>query len=234
VQGAIFLLSKNPGFAPSIPIAQVVRHGNIGDVEPRRLRSVVPISLLRVCRQLRAECSVVLFGENIFRIWFLSETGLALCYRQLIRHITFDVQPHQRMYKPRWSGLEEVSYAWKRHFWPYVVEKGMKVLEQFSNVETVTIQLTSRDHGQAWRPAFFDIQHKTKEHRIAVAARWLHPRCPLENARLRACLRLELQPPHLLQEEDYKDSRFAREEEDESEWDYTEFAEAFQLMKSLE
>ncbi|KAH7083764.1 hypothetical protein FB567DRAFT_594283 [Paraphoma chrysanthemicola] len=233
VQGAIFLLSMNPWAMHPASIGQVVRHDNKGPVEPKRLRDVVPMTLLRTCRQIRSECSPVLFGDNIFRVWFLTTPDLAPCYRQLIRHITFDLQPDQKMYRPRWSGLEEVSYGWNRRWWPDVLAKGLRMLDQFPNVEVITIKLTSKDHGESWKPAFFDIEHKTREHRVAVAARWLHPRCPIEDARLRRCLRLELQTPRVLAKDDYTGSRFAPDEDGESEWDYTEFADAFQLMKSF-
>jgi hypothetical protein len=151
-----------------------------------------------------------------------------------VRHVMFTAKPDHRIYKP---DFDEVNHGWRRHFWPSVITAGTKLLERFPSLETLTcIPHTPSDSG--WRPVFFAAGYKTKEQRIALAAQWLRTRCPIDNDRLRTCLQLEFVPTrglskeHGLSNEDFRGSRFAPDE-DEDDWDHTEFRDAFQLMKSF-
>jgi hypothetical protein len=245
VQGAIYIfspesfsrISTSYTFSPNLPSritvgkARIVRHGNEGPIEPRTLGRVITLSMMRVCRQLHAECAPVLYGGNVFRIGPESEMRTSLVYRQLVRHVTFKADVDYRVYK---TNLEDVNYGWKRRFWPSVVSDGSKTLERYPNLETLTILLTSPKYGQAWRPAMFAVANKTKEQRIALAVGWLQLRCPLQDERLRACLKVELVPPSgVISKEELTGSRFAVDEDEEAGWDCAEFAEAFQLMLRL-
>ncbi|CAO2655267.1 Nn.00g103310.m01.CDS01 [Neocucurbitaria sp. VM-36] len=229
VHGAILIYSPNPYAVPPITKAMLVRHKGEGPVEPQPLGDLIPMALLRTCRQLHAECSAVLYGANAFRIWFLSDTELKPTYRELVRHIIFTAEVDHRIFS---SDLDEVSYWWKRRFWPTLVQNGISMLDRFSSLETLTFPMKSPRHGESWRPAFFAVENKTREQRVALAANWMKPRCPLENERLRECLQIELVPPSGLSKDDYAGSRFAPDE-DEEEWDCMEFMDAFELMKSL-
>lgn len=105
------------------------------------------------------------------------------------------------------------------------------MLAQFPNVESLTVPMKPGVESTAWRPVFFAVGGKTAERRIELAAEWMLERCPLEDERLRDCLHLELVPPlGSISKEEYAGSRFAPDEED---WDYTEFENAFELMKAL-
>jgi hypothetical protein len=233
VQGAIFMYSPNlySNRRPTYK-ARIVRQGTKGPIEPRHLGKIIPLSLMRTCKQLHAECSPVLYGQNIYRIGPLNDLETSLTYRQLVRHIVYMADADPRIYK---ANLDEVNYGWTRRFWPSIISGGTTTLERYPNLETLTITLTSPLYGQAWRPSFFAVYNKTKEHRIALAVNWLKPRCPLSNERLRKCLKLELHMPFTaLSKEDFKGSRFALDEDEEDEWDCTEFAEAFQVMKGIE
>jgi hypothetical protein len=231
VQGAIFILLPNPYGMISVRKARIVRHRNQGPSEPKHLGRVITLSMMRVCRQVHAECSPVLYGKNVFRIGPHNDIETSIAYRQLVRHVIFIAETDHRIYK---SNLDEVNYGWKRRFWPSVINGGTYTLERYPNLETFTITLRSPYYGQAWRPAFFAVENKTREQRIALAAQWLHPKCPVENERLRACLRLELDPsPSMLSKDPYTGSRIVLDDDEEMGWDYSEFAEAFQLMLSF-
>jgi hypothetical protein len=210
--------------------ARVVRHRNEGPIEPRHLGKVIVMSMMQTCKQLHAECSPVLYGENIFRIGPLNDMETSLMYRQLVRHVVYMADADSRIYK---NNLDEVNYGWTRRLWPSIISGGTTTLERYPNLETLTITLTSPSYGQAWRPAFFAVYNKTKEQRIAYAVRWLKPRCPLLNERLRECLGVELHTPFTaLKKEDFEGSRFALEGM-EDEWDCEEFAEAFRVVKGI-
>ncbi|KAH7355808.1 hypothetical protein BKA66DRAFT_575148 [Pyrenochaeta sp. MPI-SDFR-AT-0127] len=237
VHGAIFIYSPNPYAVRPIAKAMIVRHKGYGPVEPQPLGNIIPMALMRTCYQLHAECSAVLYGENVFRIWFLSDTELTLAYRQLVRHISLTAEVDHRVFG---SSLEEVSYGWKRRFWPTIITNSTSMLERFPSLETLTFPLKPPRHGELWRPAFFAVEHKTRAQRVALAANWMKPRCPFENERQRQCLQLELVPSSRQQKvslDEYKGSRFAPEEDEdedmEQEWDCTEFTDAFELMKSF-
>jgi hypothetical protein len=154
----------------------------------------------------------------------------SLVYRQLVRHVIFIADADLRLYK---TNLDEVNYGWKRRLWPSIVSGGAETLKRYPNLETLTVILASPNYGQPWRPAFFAVQNKTKEQRIALAVRWLQSRCPLENERLRACLRMEVTPPAMLSKDDFSGSIFSPDDNEEIEWDCTEFSEAFKIVMSL-
>jgi hypothetical protein len=210
--------------------ARIVRLRNKGPAEPQRLGRAIALSLLTTCRQLHAECSPVLYGGNVFRIGPSNDIETSLVYRQLVQHIIFIADVDLRLYK---TNLDEVNYGWKRRLWPSIVNGGAGTLARYPNIETLTVILASPNYGQPWRPAFFAVRTKTKEQRISLAVQWLQTRCPLENERLRACLRMEVNPPVLYSKHEFIGSKFAPDEDDESDWDCTEFAEAFKIVMNL-
>ncbi|KAF2188918.1 hypothetical protein K469DRAFT_702609 [Zopfia rhizophila CBS 207.26] len=224
VEGAIFVYSKPSQFYPIIG-AKIVREKDEGPLEPLPLESTIPIALMRTCRQIHAESSSVLYGSNIFRL-YMNDIGFAPAYLPLVRHITFTTDVDYRVYS---DDLDTVSYWWRRRFWPDVLSKSAVLLQRFPGLETLNFPIKSNRHGQTWRPTFLAQEGKTREQRIYIGATWLKPRCPLQSDRLRMCLRLEIMPSGGLVQDDYKGSRFAPEDE----WDYSEFAEAFEKMKNL-
>jgi len=226
VSGAILVYSTNPYRARPDTKAMIVRHGNEGPIKPQKLGNAFPLSIIRTCKQLHAECSPVLYGQNVFRVWFLHTRDLSPKYRQLVRHLMFTTCADNRIYSP---DLDEVDHVWKRRFWPTIRTAGVKLLEDFPNLETLTFDPHPPSRS-GWRPAFFAVENKTKEQRIALAAQWLRTRCPIDNDRLRACLQLEFASTPGIPKEDFQGSRFAPDEDDDC-WDHTEFAEAFRLMK---
>lgn len=122
------------------------------------------------------------------------------------------------------------TYHWfRRVFWPNVIDKSSELLDRYPNLETLTFPIKSEQAGVTWRPAFLASQ-KTKEHRVAVAARWLAINCPMKDTRLYKVLQLEIMPSSGLTKQDFEGSRFQYIEEDE--YDGSELAEAFQQMKS--
>ncbi|KAF2633076.1 hypothetical protein BU25DRAFT_329375 [Macroventuria anomochaeta] len=230
VAGAIFVYTKDP-YQPERKLrSKIVRHKNAGVVEPQSVYKWISTGLLQTCRQLHAEAAPVLYGDNTFRIWFLNKTNLALAYCQLVRHVTFTTEATHRIFGPR--DLDAVSHGWKHRFWPSILDSGGKMLAQFPNVESLTVPMIPGVESSAWRPAFFAVGGKTAERRIELAAEWMLERSPLTDERLRDCLHLELvPPPGIISREEYAGSRFAPDEE---EWDYTEFENAFELMKALD
>ena len=145
-------------------------------------------------------------------------------------HVTITTEAAHRIFGAKLD-LDSVSYGWKRRFWPSILESGKKIIVQFPNVENLTVSMKSGVESTAWRPAFFAVGGKTAERRIELAAEWMLERCPLEDERLHECLHLELvPPPGSISKEEYAGSRFAPDDE---EWDYTEFENAFELMKAL-
>lgn len=229
VAGAIFVYTRNP-YQPERKLrSKIVRYKNLGAAEPLSVSRRISTGLLQTCRQLHAESVPVLYGDNIFRIWFLSKTSFALVYRQLVRRIIFTMEAAHRIFGPR--DLDAVSHGWKHRFWPNILDSGEKMLAQFPNVESITVPMKSGFESSAWRPAFFALGGKIAERRIELAAEWMLERSPLEDERLRDCLHLELEPPPgSISWEEYAGSRFAPDDE---EWDYTEFENAFELMKAL-
>lgn len=209
--------------------AMVIPHHNEGPVGPTKIGEIMSLSIFRSCKQLHAECCPVVYSENIFQVWALTKTDLSASYRQLVRHAMFTTESDYRIYSKH---FDEVSHGWKRRFWPSIVAGGTELLARFPGIETLTAILTPPRSGPSWRPVFFANRSNSKERRIEIAAQWLQGRCPIEDDRLRACLRLELKPPPAVLKEDTAGSRFA-DDDDEDEWDYTEFADAFRLMSSL-
>lgn len=229
VNGAILIYSPNPYAMRPTTKAMLIRHKGEGPVEPQPLGNVIPMALPRACRQLHAECSAILYGANAFCIWFLSDTVLKLGYRQLVRHMIFTAEVDHRIFG---IDLDEVSYWWKRRFWPTLVQNGISKLESFSSLETLTLPIKPPRYGASWKPAFFAVENKTREQRISLAANWMRARCPFEDGRLRECLQIELEPPSGLSKDEYEGSRFTPDEDDK-EWDEKEFVDAFELMKTL-
>lgn len=160
---------------------------------------------------------------------FESNTGITHTYGPLVRNLLYSMHADSRIYR---NNLDEVRYGWERRFWPSVLEAATRIMDRFPNLETFTIQISPPKYGQEWIPAFFAVQHKTRAQRVELAARWMRARCPLENERLRACLQLELTLAPGLSAEDFKRSKFAPDEDEES-WDPKEFHDAFQRAKNI-
>lgn len=232
VNGAIFLYTSDPYARPPIAKAKIVRYKGEGPSSPQPLRDVIPMALMRSCRQIHAECSEVLLGTNVFNVWYLDDSWMSLVYRQLVRHVIVTASEDHRIFS---NDLEEVSYWWKRRFWPTLVRHGLSNLERFPNLETLTFTIKAPRNDASWRFAFFNVKNKTPEQRINLAANWMRTRCPLEDTRLRESLQLDLVLPTILSKVDYPGSKFApdEDEDEEEQWDPAEFTEAFERMKRL-
>lgn len=221
VSGAVFIYSADP---LRIRVkGKIIRVKNDGPSEPRPIESIISVSLLRSCRQVHAECCGVLYGHNVFRL-YMNDAPFGRVYQTLVRHIIFTTDADHRIYG---DDPETVGYWWRKRFWPNIVEKSMKLLEQFPDLETLTFPIQLNRNGQTWRPAFLASDQKTREQRVALAASWMTTKCPLENEQLRQCLHLEIMPASNISKEEWVGSSFAPEEE----WDCNEFAEAFERMK---
>ncbi|KAF1933267.1 uncharacterized protein M421DRAFT_51966 [Didymella exigua CBS 183.55] len=230
VTGAIFIYTKNP-YQPEPKLrSKIVRYRGSGAAEPMSVHKQVSIGLLQSCRQLHAESAPVLYGDNTFRIWFLGKTNLTLAYCQLVRHVTLTTEAAYRIFNSR--DLDSTSHGWRNRFWPAILDSGRKMLARFPNVESITVPMKSGTESSTWRPAFFALGGRTADRRIELAAEWMLERTKFPDERLRDCLHLELEPsPGSISKEEYAGSRFAPDEE---EWDYTEFGNAFELMKALD
>ena len=159
----------------------------------------------------------------------MSGANFAPTYSHLVRHITFTMEASREIYH---TDLLCVAYWWRRQFWPSIIVKSTRLVDRFPNLETLTFPIKSDPavRGVTWRPAFFAAHQMTKDHRIALAARWLASNCAVEDSRLRHILQLEIIPSTTLSKEDFEGSMFAMEED--AEWDSSELAEAFQEMKN--
>ncbi|KAF2851405.1 hypothetical protein T440DRAFT_62926 [Plenodomus tracheiphilus IPT5] len=232
VQGAIFVYSPDPYFLYTAAKAMIVRHGNEGPTEPIPLANRIPISLLRSCRQLHSECSMVLYGINVFRIWSLGEEILCSTYRKLVRHVILTEEVEPRIFG---SDPDDVGHAWKKRFWPSVMKNGKLTVERFPGLETMALSLKPPRRRRCWRFAFFSTRTMKREQRIALATEWLQPKCPWDDERVRDCLQISLVPDAIIRLDEYEGSRFAFDPEDEVQeaWDTTEFDEAFLLVKRL-
>lgn len=230
VTGAIFIYTKDP-YQPERKFrSKVVRYRGSGAADPLSVYTQISTGLLQSCRQLHAEAAPVLYGDNTFRIWFLGKTNVAPAYRQLVRYVTLTTEAAYRIFNTR--DLDTTSHGWKHRFWPAILDSGGRMLAQFPNVESITVPMKSGSEASAWRPAFFALGGKTADRRIELAAEWMLERTKFADERLRDCLHLELEPPPgSISREEYAGSRFAPDEE---EWDYTEFENAFELMKALD
>ncbi|KAF2252152.1 hypothetical protein BU26DRAFT_561919 [Trematosphaeria pertusa] len=228
VAGAIFIFSQDSyGYRPILK-ARVVKYKNDGPPEPQHIDEAIPVGLLRTCRQIHSESTEVLYSCNIFRL-YMSNADFAPSYCSFVRHITFTMEAGRGIYS---DDRETMGYWWRRVFWPNILERSANLLRRFPNLETLTFPIKSNQVGHTWRPAFTVVEQKTREQRIDLAARWLKVNCPLAGTRLRDCLRLEIMPSAGFSKDEYKGSWFFPED-DEDEWDYTEFAEAFDMMKRL-
>lgn len=222
VSGAIFVYSRDSFIVPHNARASVVRNGDEGPLEPRRVPEIIPIAFMRVCRQVHAECIGFLYSLNIFRL-YTSNADFAPRYRSLVRQVVFTTDAiNQKVFS---QDLSVMEYCWRRYFWPEVIVKSIKVLQTFSNLDTLIFPIQSS--GASWKPAFISSLQKSRVERVALAAGWLQSRCPIADERLRDCLQLEVIRKPSIAKELYEGSRFFFEEE----WDPTEFAEAFNLMK---
>jgi hypothetical protein len=207
------------------------RHKGNGPAEPQPLRDLLPVALLRTCRQLRAESTSVLYGANVFSFWVLKDTELLLTHRHLVRHIvTAGIAPSWQLQRR----THEVDSWWRRRLWPEIQQNGQLLLDRFPHLETLTSPLKPPQHGSVWRPSLPDIEGESREQRIALAASWVKARCPFQDERLRECLTLEVVPPLGLSEEQFVGSRFAAEDEQDENWrGCAEFVEAFELMRKM-
>lgn len=239
VTGAIFIYNTDP-YRPQPRLkSKVVRYRGVGSADPVGVYEQVSIGLLRSCRQLHAECAPVLYGDNTFRTWLLGKANLTLTYRQLVRYATCTTEAAYRILDTR--DLDTTSHGWRHRFWPAILDSGGRMIVQFPNIESITVPMqptavVRQDDSlvevpPTWRPAFFDLGGRTADRRIELAAEWMLERTKFPDERMRDCLHLEIVPsPNRIPREEYAGSRFAPDEE---EWDYTEFANAFELMKAL-
>ncbi|KAF2646413.1 hypothetical protein P280DRAFT_10298 [Massarina eburnea CBS 473.64] len=210
-----------------------IRYKGHGPVEPRRISQVISISMLRLCRQLHAESSVVLFGRNIFS-FSMGNSDFAACYRELIHHIVFTMEAGRGIYN---DDMEVMGYWWRRVFWPNIVGRSSKLLQRYPNLEILTLPIKPDRPWGSWRPAFMAVEQKTREQRIALGARWLAANCRVRDERLREVLQIEVQGPSVNPpyKTEFEGSRFVFEEDNENEeWDHNEFAVAFSQAKVLQ
>ncbi|KAF2706029.1 hypothetical protein K504DRAFT_414171 [Pleomassaria siparia CBS 279.74] len=224
VQGTIFVYSDHRSRWP-IMKGKIVKNKNEGPLEPRSVESSVPIALLRSCRQVHAESCGVLYGNNTYQLW-MSHDPFTPFYQSLVRHLVFMTDTDHRIYG---DDLETVGYWWRKRGWPDVIEKSTRLLQRFPGLESLTMPIQLNRYGRTWRPAFLSSDQKTREQRVAYAASWLAIKCPWEDERLRKLLHLEIMPASGLSKEAFEGSRFAPEDK----WDWTEFADAFERMKSM-
>jgi hypothetical protein len=190
--------------------ARIIRHNNTGPTEPIPLSQTISLPLLRTCHQLHAECSRVLYSTNTFRLGPANTLTLCPSYASLIKNVILIADADPRLYK---SNLDDVNYAWKRHFWPSIIEGGEMLLGMYSNLERVTVVLGSLGE---WRPAFFAGWGRERRRERAVG--WLGPRCKVADERLRRVLWVEICEPF---------GGRLENEGGEEEWDVREFADAF-------
>ncbi|KAF2011492.1 hypothetical protein BU24DRAFT_282448 [Aaosphaeria arxii CBS 175.79] len=231
VLGDIFMFTEDPFKVRPVVKAKVVwNKSSDGEAhDPISIGKVIPVSLLRVCRQLHAESSEVLFGYNTFRL-YSSHVGFGPRYQHLVRNIVFSTDSMiQKIFE---NDLESVGYWWRRYFWKDIYSKSERLLEAFPNLEKLTFPIKSNRHGQSWIPVFMAAGQRTREYRVNIAALWLKSKCPIDNDRLRDCLHMEI-THNGIQKSMYAGSRFALFTLEDEEWDHTEFAEAFEKMKFL-
>ncbi|KAH7113811.1 hypothetical protein B0J11DRAFT_140485 [Dendryphion nanum] len=226
VSGAIFILQTEVSQIRPVVIAKIVRDKGEGPVEPKSVSAAINIRFLRVCRQVHAEGSKMLYSQNTYRLYSMF-LDLAPSYHLLVRQISFTTDATvQKLFD---SDLETVGYWWRRHFWPDVMYKSNRTLETFGKLDSLRFILKSNRHGQTWRPPFFGSRRNTKDQRVTSAAFWLKSKCPVENERLRKCLHLEIAPTGGIPKDMFKGSKFEMEDD----WDCAELSEAFELMKKL-
>ncbi|KAF1971084.1 hypothetical protein BU23DRAFT_200048 [Bimuria novae-zelandiae CBS 107.79] len=229
VPGALFIYCTDPySWRPTLK-GKIVKYKNKGPMEPQHVSGVIPIGLLRTCRQIHSEAAEVLYGRNVFQL-YMTNLNYSETYRYLVRQVSFTMDANRDIFH---HDLEVMGYWWRRRYWPSILDKSTSLLVRFPNLDTLTFPIKS-DHvvrGVTWRPAFLAAHQKSKEHRIALAARWLAINCPIEDNRLRQILHLEIVPSTSLLKEDFEGSKFTMEED--AEWDGSELAEAFDEMKKF-
>lgn len=237
IQGALLIYTRDPTAARPVARAMNIPHGGSGPPSPQPLvNGQIPVALMRTCRQLNAESSPILYSANVFSSWttHLLELGLAP-RRWLVRHIVLEASSRGIFDR----SLEHVNYCWKNRFWPEIRRSGRAVLERFPCLESLTFSLNPPQNEAFWRPGFFVVgKNKTREQRVAIVAVWMSLGCGWEGEAdegLKACLHLEMGRQHgRIEKREYEGSKFAPEDEtDEDVWDSTEFADAFDKMKSF-
>lgn len=229
VPGAIFIFSSINHLYRGVLKGRVTKYKDEGPPEPERVDKVVPMAFMRTCRQVHAESAEVLYGHNLFRL-YMSNVDFAPSYLGLIRHVMFTMEAGRGIYS---DDLEVMGYWWRRVFWPNIIERSISLLQRYPNLESLTFPIKSKELGQTWRPAFFAVEQKTRQQRIALAARWLKNNCPIRDERLLKVLRLEIQPSAGSSKMETKGSRFCLDDEYEDGWELSELKEAFDLMKGL-
>ncbi|CAI6340937.1 unnamed protein product [Periconia digitata] len=226
--GAIFVQSAYIHAAQEDLEGRAIRYKGQGPPEPERLGRIITSPLVRTCRQIHAESTPILYGHNIFSFSMVN-SNFAIFYRSLIRHIVFTVEASRRIYS---ENLIDMSYWWRRVFWPNVIDASTKFLLRYPGLISLTSPIKSESLWRTWRPAFMMVERKTSEQRIEMAALWLRANCPMEDERLRDMLHMEIMPAK--DQQGLDGLRFAVEDDNGNEWDYTEFASAFERMKRLQ
>lgn len=204
-----------------------MKYKNEGPREPVRIDTVVPIGLLRACRQIHAESAEALYGLNTFSL-YMSNADFVPAYCTLLRRISMTLETGRGIYS---DDLEVMSYWWRRVFWPSIIDRSTKLLLRYPNLEKLTFPIKSDQLGQTWRPPFLAMEQKTRAQRVALAANWLRSNCPMRDERLRKVLHLEIMPYASFSKANYEGSSFYPDED--YDWDCGELAEAFQVFKGL-
>ncbi|KAF2489607.1 hypothetical protein BU16DRAFT_471551 [Lophium mytilinum] len=222
--GAIIIYTKPHQLLGFVLAAKNIREKNVGPPEPVPLESVLSLGLMRTCRQLHAECSPILYGNNTFRLYTPEGDFAAARYARLVRHVTLgsSINARKALVEPANGGVH-----WER-FWPSVLWGCQRLLNVFPNLQDMTFLLhASSADGLVYRPYFIDFGNPDRAGRIAATAAWFKERCSFGTENLRCCLHLQLAPPP---------PRTARTEalssSDHEPWDISEFYEAFELMKT--
>jgi len=221
VSGAIFIYSADVNAWRPVLKGRVFKYKNQGPPEPHRVSKTVPIGLLKTCRQIHAESTEVLYGQNVFSL-YVSAADFVPSYRHLVKHVSFTTEAGRGIYS---ADLEVMSYWWRRVFWPNILDMSTHIMLRYNNLQTLTFLIKSDQPGVTWRPAFL----AAKKHRIALAARWLGINCPMRDERLRQVLHLEIMPSAGFSK-DLTSSKLTPDD-GEDEWDGSELAQAFEEMK---
>ncbi|PVI01440.1 hypothetical protein DM02DRAFT_727861 [Periconia macrospinosa] len=209
---------------------RAIKYKGEGFAEPERLAKVITVALVRTCRQIHSESILVLYGRNIFN-FPISNANFAIRYRSLIRNIVFAVEAGRGIYS---NNEIDMSYWWRRVYWPNVLDICTKLLQRYPGLSNLTSPIKSENLWRTWRPAFMLVERKTSKQRIDMAALWLRTNCPIKDQRLQKILHMEIMPARdVIEKDECKGSRFVVEDDDGNEWNYTEFASAFEQMKKI-
>ncbi|OCK74729.1 hypothetical protein K432DRAFT_447132 [Lepidopterella palustris CBS 459.81] len=225
VPGVIFIHSKPTQFFRHVICAKNIRGKRDGPIEPIPLGVIISTALMRTCRQIHAECSPILYGNNDFQVYNSYMQLASVTYRPLVRHIT-----HMGYHDARLLVNDpfRVSHVWKALFWPYVLQNVSIILTLYPKVRDIRFQIYAPlGGGHIWKPPFVNFQNTTPEERINMASNWLLHRCPFGSERHRECLHLEFAPPPLGSHSQADIPQIAG-------WDISEFAIAFDRMKLIQ